>query len=210
MDAIAKSGHLLPNRFARITLQSIEAELGSDGLSGLLAVAHLPHLVANFPPPSLEPGFDFADLSAINLALDEVYGARGRRGLALRIGRDMVARSLDGFALSGAEASFNLLPPGRRLSAGLGLLARIAAKFANVECSVKDERDALHVSISPNPFCWGRAAEERPGCFMLAGIIEEVAHRSSGGREFRVTEAECLANAGRECRFILEKKLVSK
>jgi predicted hydrocarbon binding protein len=209
MDAIAKSGHLLPNRFARITLQTIEADLGSEGLIGLLAVARLPQFVNNFPPPTLEPGFDFADLSAINLALDEIYGARGRRGLALRIGRGVVARALEGFALGGTESAFKLQPHGRRLASGLRLLATVAAKFADLDCSVKEESDAFHFSISPNPFCWGRAAEERPGCFMLTGIIEEVVHRSSGGREFRVAESECLASGGRECRFIIEKKPVS-
>jgi predicted hydrocarbon binding protein len=210
MDAIAKSGHLLPNRFARITLQSIEAELGSKGLSDLLVAAHLSQFVGNYPPPSLEPGFDFADLSALNLALDEVYGARGGRGLALRIGRSVVTHALDGFSLGGIEASLSLLPSGRKLRTSLNILARAARTLAELECRVKEETGELHFSISPNPFCWGRAAEERPGCFMLAGVLEEVAHRSSHGREFRVNEAECMATGGRECRFIIEKKPVAK
>ena len=86
MEPIPKSGYYYPNRFALITLNALEEVMGKNGLNAILNLAHLPHLIDNYPPANLERAFDFADYTAINMALEEMYGPRGGRGLALRAG----------------------------------------------------------------------------------------------------------------------------
>ena len=84
MDPIEKSGLYYANKFALIMLDALEDVLGKNGLKAVLNIAHLPELGENFPPDNLNKEFDFSDVSAINQALEEIYGPRGGRGLALR------------------------------------------------------------------------------------------------------------------------------
>jgi hypothetical protein len=87
MDPIPKSEYNYANKIARITLQALEEVMGKNGLNAILNLAHLPHMIDNYPPDNLEREFNFADFSAFNMALEEMYGPRGGRGLALRSGR---------------------------------------------------------------------------------------------------------------------------
>ena len=87
MDQIPKSGFYYPNRFALITLEALEEVMGKNGLNAILNMAHMPHLIDHYPPANLERSFDFSDYSMLNIALEEMYGPRGGRGLALRAGR---------------------------------------------------------------------------------------------------------------------------
>src|SRR3989304_5966394 len=96
MEPIPKSQYHYANKIARITLKALEEVMGKNGLNAILNLARLPHLIDNYPPDN------FADFSAINLALEEFFGPRGGRGLALRAGRTAFADSLRNFgALAG-------------------------------------------------------------------------------------------------------------
>ena len=96
-----KSGFYYPNKFARITVKAMEEIMGRNGLNAILNLAGLSNLVDNYPPDNLEKEFDFADLTALNVALEEMYGPRGGRGLALRAGRATFADALRGFGRVG-------------------------------------------------------------------------------------------------------------
>ena len=87
MQPIPKSGLYYPNKFGRLTILSLEDVMGRNGVNAILNLANLPNLMENLPPDNLEKAFDFADVSAIMGALEEMYGPRGGRGLALRAGR---------------------------------------------------------------------------------------------------------------------------
>ena len=87
MEPIPKSGLFYPNKISRIALLALEDVMGKNGVNAILNLASLPHLIGNYPPTDLNREFDFADFSAINGALEEMYGPRGGRGLALRAGR---------------------------------------------------------------------------------------------------------------------------
>src|SRR3989337_4473513 len=101
MESVPKSGYFYANKFALIMIKAIEDVMGKNGLNAILNLAHLPQLIDNYPPGSLAKEFDFADVSAINQALEEMYGPRGGRGLALRAGR---ATNDDAFRYLGALA----------------------------------------------------------------------------------------------------------
>jgi hypothetical protein len=62
--------------------------IGKKGVNAILNLAGLSIIADNYPPPdNLEREFNFADFTAIHIALEEMYGPSGGRGLALRAGR---------------------------------------------------------------------------------------------------------------------------
>lgn len=211
MDPIPKSGYALPNRLARITLLVLEDMLGANGLHALLNTAHLSSLIDNYPPANLERGFDFADYAAINLGLEEMYGARGGRGLALRAGRAIFADALGNFgALVGTgDAAFKILPLITKLKISLPALARIFSEISDQITQVENRQHAFHYIVLRNPVCWGRSGQSGPVCYLQVGLLQEALHRISSGHEFRVDEAECRAAGADACRFVLLKEPLS-
>lgn len=85
------------------------------------------YYIENYPPDNLDKGFDFAELSAIGSSLEEMYGPRGGRGLALRAGRATFSDALRNFgALAGAaDLAFVVLPLQSKLRIGLPAFAKI-------------------------------------------------------------------------------------
>ena len=211
MDPIAKSGYSLPNRLARITLLSVEELIGDASMQAVLNLAHLSHLIENYPPANLERGFDFSHYTALNIGLEEMYGERGGRGVALRAGRRTFQEALSNFgALAGTgDAAFKVLPLGSKLKIALPALAKIFSSISDQETSLEEHSHHYEYIVTRNPVCWGRRGEARPVCFMQVGLLQEALHRISGGREFRVDEANCLACGDDACRFILQKEPIS-
>lgn len=211
MDPIAKSGYTLPNRLASITLLAIEDLVGSNGMHALLNMAHLSHLIDNYPPANLERGFDFSAYTALNIALEEMYGERGGRSFALRAGRATFTNALSNFgALAGTgDAAFKILPLQSKLKIALPALAKIFNTVSDQRTSLEEHRYAFDYIVHRNPVCWGRRGEERPVCYLQVGLLQEALHRVSGGSEFRVDEAECLACGADACRFVLQKEPIS-
>lgn len=208
MEAIAKSGFALPNRFARITLMSVEEMIGAKGMEKLLTIAQLSHLIENYPEANLERGFDFADYAAVNLALEELYGPRGGRGFALRAGREVFSKALSNFgALAGtADKAFTALPLKTKIKIALPALARIFTTISDMTSSVQEQQHEYHFLVKPNPVCWSRVGEEKPVCYLIVGLLQEAMFSISSGKEFRVDESECLAASGETCRFLIQKQ----
>jgi hypothetical protein len=157
MDPIPRSEYNYANKIARITLQALEEVMGKNGLNAILNLAHLPHLVNNLPPDNLDREFNFADFSAVNLALEEMYGPRGGRGLALRAGRAAFADSLRNFgALAGAgDLAFKVLPLQAKMRIGIPAMAKIFSQISDQYSTVKEQR--IHLHHSPLPGLLGQA-----------------------------------------------------
>ena len=103
MSPVQKTGLYYPNKFGLIIIKSLEEVMGRNGLNAILNLAGLNNYIENYPPDNLDKGFDFAELSAVGVALEEMYGPRGGRGLALRAGRATFSDALKNFgALAGA------------------------------------------------------------------------------------------------------------
>jgi len=142
VEPIPKSGLHYPNNIARIYLQAMEEVMGKNGLNAILNMAGLNQLVDNYPPNNLNREFDFADYSALNGALEEMYGPRGGRGLALRAGRASFAQGLRHFgALAGAgDLAFKVLPLGTKLKIGIPAMARIFTQVSDQRSTVEETR----------------------------------------------------------------------
>ena len=202
-----KSGYFYPNKIGRIYLLAMEEVMGKGGINAVLNLAKLSHWIDNYPPANLSKEIDFADFSNLNQAIEEMYGPRGGRGLALRAGRASFADGLSEFgALIGVgELAFKVVPLGTKLKVGLRAMAETFTKFSDQTTDVVEEEDRFVYRIHRNPVCWGRKAD-RPVCYAAVGILQEGLRWVSGGKDFRVEEFTCIAMGADMCQFAIYKE----
>ena len=207
--SMEKSGLYYPNKMARIYLLAMEEIMGKNGLNAVLNMAKLSHLIDNYPPDNLDKQVDFADFSALNAALEEMYGPRGGRGLALRAGRASFARGLQSFgAMAGVgDLAFKVLPLGTKLKMGLPAMAGIFSQISDQISKVEEKDDHFLYIIERCPVCWHRHVE-KPVCYAAVGVLQEGLRWVSGGKEFRVDELTCHAVGDEFCTYAVYKEPV--
>lgn len=204
-----KSGYYYPNKFARIFLDAMEEVMGKNGLNAVLHLADLDNLIGNYPPDNLDKVFDFADFTALCVALEEMYGPRGGRGLALRVGRTLFADALRGFgALAGVgDLAFKVLPLSAKLKVGVPAMANIFSQFSDQISNVREEGDdRIIYTLERCPMCWGRKSVDKAVCYVGQGLLQEGLRWVSGGREFKVDLSTCIAKGDDIGRYIIYKE----
>ncbi len=146
-----------------------------------------------------------------NGALEEMYGPRGGRGLALRAGRATFSDALRNFgALVGAaDLAFVVLPLQSKLRIGLPAFAKIFTQLSDQQTTVEEKDTEWIWTIHKCPCCWGRTGADKPVCFVAAGLLQESLKWVSGGNEFRVNESKCVAIGDSICEFIVQKEPIS-
>ena len=202
-----KSGFYYPNKMGRLALISLEEVMGKNGINAVLNMAGLGHLIDNYPPDDLKRAFDFADFGDLNQALEDMYGPRGARGLALRMGRAAFAHGIRDFgAMVGmADLAFKVLPLSTKLKIGVRAMAETFTKVSDQTSRVKEEEEKFIYIIERCPVCWGRETDG-PVCFQAAGVLQEGLRWVSGGKDFRVEETLCIAKGDPTCTFIIDKE----
>jgi len=185
--------------------------MGQHGLNTLLTLARLDAYNTDLPPDNLERQFDFAEVAALNIALEEMYGTRGGRGMALRIGQSSFARGLKGFGVMRAigAPAFRALPLNKRVDYGLRGLAAVLTNFTDQTSSVEMDGANLLFKSEISPFSWGRTAD-KPVCHMMVGMILECLRWASNGYEFYVHEVQCHANGHDHCVFRVNKSAIGE
>ncbi len=211
MSPVQKSGLYYPNKFGLITLKSLEEVMGKNGLNAILDLAGLGNYIDTYPPDNLDKGFDFSELSAIGTALEEMYGPRGGRGLALRAGRATFSDALKNFgALAGvADLAFVVLPLHAKLRIGVPAMAKIFSQLSDQLSTVEEKDNEYLYTIHKCPCCWGRHNADKPVCFIATGLLQEGLKWVSGGNEFRVNESKCIAVGDDVCEFVIQKEPIS-
>ena len=207
MAFIDKSGYHYPSKAGRIYLQALEDVMGKNGVSAILNLAGLKSWIDNYPADDIAPGIDFAEFSAINAALDELYGPRSGHGLARRAGWATFNKVLRNFgALAGvSDLAFKVLPLPTKIAIGLPVLARIFSHISDQQNIAEEEEDTFIYRIYRCPVCWGRQADS-PVCYVAVGLLEESLRWVSGGQSFRVQEISCIAVGDDACQFRIDKK----
>jgi len=211
MQQIQKSGFYNTNKFARIALQAYEEVMGKNGLNAILNLAGLGNLIDNYPPDNLERQFDFADYTAIHIGLEDLYGPRGGRGLALRAGKSTFSDVFKDYgALAGvSDLAFKVLPLQTKLRIGLPAAARIFSQSSDQLTSVDETDDAFIWTIHRCPTCWSRKGADKPVCYITTGLLQAMLTWVSGGMEFRVNESKCCAVGDSVCEFVIQKEPLS-
>jgi predicted hydrocarbon binding protein len=181
--------------------------MGKNGVSAILNLASLESWIDQYPPDNLGRNVDFADFSAINGALEEMYGPRGGRGLGRRAGWATFDKVLRNFgALAGVgDLAFKVLPLGTKLKIGIPAMARVFSQISDQDSTVEDKGDHIIYTIHRCPVCWGRTST-KPICYVAVGLLEESLRWVSGHKEFKVTETRCVALGDEVCEFEIDKK----
>lgn len=200
------SGLFYPNRFARLFLLAMKTVMGEASLHTVLTMSGLSQFIQSPPPDTMVREFDFAHLSAISQQLEVLFGARGGRSMALRVGREMFAIGLNRFgAFAGMnDPAYIALPLDNRATIGIQTLAAVFSNFSDQTSTVKITPDAYLFEVATSPMAWGRTAE-RPVCHAIVGILQEGLNWSTNGQEFHVQEIECHASGGEICVFKINK-----
>jgi predicted hydrocarbon binding protein len=211
MEPIPRSEYNYANKMARITIKALEDVMGKNGVNAILNLAHLPQLIDHYPPDNLDKGFNFADFSALNQALEEMYGPRGGRGLALRAGRAAFDDALRNFgALAGVgDLAFKVLPLQTKLRIGVPAMAKIFSQISDQYSTVAEHEFEFIYTIHRCPVCWGRNSSDKPVCFVAVGLLQEGLKWVSGGNEFRVNESRCVAMGDPVCDIVIQKHPIS-
>ncbi|GAB5494681.1 MAG: 4-vinyl reductase [Phototrophicaceae bacterium] len=206
-----KSGLYYPNRIALAFFSAMDDVMGPNGLNSLLNIANMTSYLDNPPPDDLHRQFDFASIASMNIALEEMYGTRGGRGMALRIGQSAFARGLKDFGALRAinHPTFRNLPLSKRIDYGLNSLASVLTNFSDQHSYVENDEKVLLFISKVSPFSWGRTAE-KPVCHMMGGIILECLRWASNGYEFYVREIECTATGHEKCVFRVNKRAIGE
>jgi predicted hydrocarbon binding protein len=189
-----------PNRFVFYLLQAMEEVMGEHGLDETLASAG----ILKRPPDDLAREFPFERLAALNAALDDIYGQRGGRGMALRAGRAWFAQGMKGFGALGGlgDPAFRRLPLEDRLKLALQAQAQVFTRFSDQVSHLEVTPGALRFVVEASPFAWGRTAE-KPVCHPLVGLLQECTRSASNGRDFTVRESNCIAVGDSTCVFVI-------
>jgi predicted hydrocarbon binding protein len=200
------SQYFYPNKMGWIILQAIEEILGHNGLNAVLNQSRLSHLINNYPPNNLERQFPFQNISAINAALEELYGPRGGQGMAIRCGRvsfKYILREL-GPEIGLSDPAFRLLPPHTKIREGLTLLANAFNQSSDQSVRVEETEANFLWHIEPCPICWGRHSDA-PVCHATVGMLQEALYWVSGGKFFNVEESLCVARGDPACTIRIDK-----
>jgi len=202
-----KSGYYYPNRLVLAAFNALEYVMGRNGLNVILNIAHLRERINHYPADNLKKGFDFVDFTAIQIAIEEMYGEQGGRGLIKRAGRTVFLTSLCKFgALAGvSNEAFRGLPLQTRLRIGIQAMARIFSQFSDQITTVEESDIYYRYTVHRCPDCWSRAGMETPVCSFGKGLLEEGLKWISGGSEFNVTEIKCRAMGDEVCEYSIEK-----
>jgi predicted hydrocarbon binding protein len=207
MDATTKSGLYYPNRLVLVAFNALAEVMGKNGLNAILNYAHLRENISQYPPDNLERGFDFADFSAIQGAIVEMYGEKGGQTFIKRAGRSTFKTCLcKQGALAGVSSkAFHSLPVQTKLRIGLQAMARIFSQISDQSTIVEEDADCFRYVVQQCPECWGRHGMGKVTCSFGVGLLEEGLNYISGGDEFRVIETCCMAKGDKACVYSIEK-----
>ncbi len=189
-----------PNRMVRIMFQALEEIVGRNGVNAVLNRASLSDWIDHFPTPEQTAQISFETIARIHAGLEDVYGPRGGRGIALRTGRACFSygRRTIGPELGLTEAAFRMLPIASKLDVGSAALANLFNLTTDQRVRVEHENGLLLWHIERCPLCWGRKLAE-PSCHMAVGLLQEALYWVSGGKLYHVEETRCVACGDPAC-----------
>jgi len=198
--------NLSTSRLGQIMLEGMEEIIGR---SGVRAVLNTDLLSGFYRGGKEEVGTDneaqLSELSTIQSALEEVYGKRGGRGIALRAGRASFKYILRmyGASLGLTDLNYRLLPAPVRLKTGLASLARLFSELEGGQVEIEQTETAWIWRSHKCPFCWQRKSID-PACTFTVGLLQEFLAWNSGGKVFHVEEMECRAKGKSACVFRID------
>jgi predicted hydrocarbon binding protein len=199
-----------PNKMGRIILLGMEEVMGVNGVDAVLRLAPLEHFTRDSTKGNEERTFSFETVSLLQSTLEQAYGPRGGRGLALRVGRACFKYGLKeyGSMLGLTEMAFRLLSLPTKLHTGTKIFADLFNKHTDQKVRVEEKDNKIFWHIERCPLCWERKAEE-PVCHLAVGLLQEALYWVSGGKVFNVEETACIARGDAACTIVMDQTPLS-
>ena len=199
-----------PQKMGRLILQGMEEVMGTSGVNTVLHLGSLDSVIENYPTTSSERTFSFETVSALQASLEKVYGPRGGRGVALRVGRSSFRYGLKeyGSMLGLTEMAFRLLPLPTKLRTGARVFADLFNKHTDQKVRVDESENKIYWIIEHCPLCWERTADEAI-CHLAVGVLQEALYWLSGGKVFSVEETTCVARGDETCTIVIDQTPLS-
>lgn len=194
-----------PQKMGRIILLGMEEVIGKSGVDAILNLAALDGLIQSHPPSTANRTFPFETVSLLQSTLEQAYGPRGGRGLALRAGRATFKYGLKeyGSILGLTEMAFRLLPLSTKLRVGARAFADLFNRHTDQKVHIEEGENKIFWHIERCPLCWGRQADE-PVCHLAVGLLQESLYWLSGGKVFNVEETACIARGDTACTITID------
>lgn len=189
------------NYSMRIYLETIESIVGSHGLKSILNYGHLEKYIDNFPPFNNRLEIPLKDLQDLCWSLLELFGRNGVRSLQLRVGRQIIQKSLEKHSLILKILLFVrfLAPEHKRMKFALKKLMTVVEKCYPPDTSVsqknrlelQEEKDCFIIIFKDN---WEseNILSQMPVCGVTVGSIEAFIQWVTG-HAHAVQEIECRA-----------------
>lgn len=208
MQRIEKSGYHHSILLMSAILTALDDIIGAKGLSAVLKYANMDEYINNYPLPNRNEGSDFADMSSLFQAVEEIYGMRGSRVLLTRAGRkglDAYREKL-GSMMTFLELEVRLLPHGKRIKHSIDFLMKLLAKTGNQHFTLLDQDDELIYQITNCSACYGRPRTDHSVCYMTVGAMQGIINWVTGGEDHQVVENLCIAKGDPYCEFHISCK----
>ncbi|MBL8091137.1 MAG: 4-vinyl reductase [Anaerolineales bacterium] len=199
-----------PQKMGKTMLLGLEEVIGKSGVASILDLGGLADLSQNLPPATADKTFGFEAVSQIHQSLEQQFGPRGGRGLALRAGRACFKYGLKeyGSLMGITEMAFRLLPLQTKLRVGAKSFADLFNKHTDQKVRLEETEEKIFWHIERCPLCWGRTADE-PICHLAVGLLQEALYWVSGGKVFNVEETACIAQGASACTIEIDKNPLS-
>ena len=193
-------GRKTDNFSMRIYLETIESIVGSHGLKSVLNYVHLEKYINNFPPSNDRVEIPLEDLQNLCRSLLELFGQKGIRSLQLRVGRQIMKRSIEKLPLfikMILPVRF-LAPEPKRIQVGLERLIKTiekkypsTSKLQGPRLELREEEDCFIIIYRDN---WESedVMSQSPVCSVAVGSLEAFVEWTTG-HAHEVTEIECRA-----------------
>ncbi len=189
-----------------VILRSMEEVIGRSGVNAVLNLSGLSFFKQ--PAVPFDPGvfISYHHVSDTQDTLEQLYGRRGGRGLALKAGRVFFTFALRqyGRELGLLDQDFLLLPPAVKMRTGLQRLARFFSQTGDSAVHLDEDTLQLQWTVENCPLCWRRRSDV-PVCHMQVGMLQEYCYWASGGRAYTICETECHAAGAKACVFTIDK-----
>jgi predicted hydrocarbon binding protein len=204
MTGVSRSRYF-PNKLGRIMLFAFEEVMGKNGLNAVLNLASLSSLIGNFPPEDDARAISFETISLLQGSLEQAFGPRGGRGLALRAGRVFFSHGLRTYGpeLGLNDSAFRLQPADLKLMSVLQTITDFFNQHTDLVASLKESEHKIFWQVEQCPWCWGRQGTE-PACQFAVGMLQEALYWVSGGKFYNVMEETCIAQGDPACLMVID------
>jgi predicted hydrocarbon binding protein len=200
------TSYYFPNRLGRRVLLAFEEIMGKQGINSLLNLASLSCFLENYPSEDDHGIVSFEIISQLQYALEQAYGPRGGRGLALRIGRVFFSACLRSYGSDFGfnDPNFRLQPIDLKTITALRTLTEFFNRHTNQKITLEESERHILWYIERCPWCWGRHDSE-PVCHFAVGLLQEALYWVSGGKFYNIVEETCVALGDEICLVTIER-----